>query len=105
MTQVQTLQDLMERIGPRLKLRSLDETALADIDRLTGTLSARQILGVAVPEVIMPVAPGRNLAILVEAAVRHQILRIRGYDAGVDFSERQANALETTPQPPVGTFE
>ena len=38
-------------------------------------------------------APGRNLSIIVEAAVRHQILRIRGYDAGVDFIDRQARAL------------
>lgn len=88
-----------------VNLRSLDQRELADIDRLTGSLSARSILGVAVPEVTMPVAPGRNLAILVEAAVRHQILRIRGYDAGVDFIERQARALEKTPPMPLGGFE
>jgi HPr kinase/phosphorylase len=86
-------------------LRSLDEKELAIIDRLSGTLSARSILGVAVPEVTMPVAPGRNLAILVEAAVRHQILRIRGYDAGVDLVERQARAVEEAPPLPVGGLE
>ena len=83
-------------------LRSLDEEELAGIDRLSGTLSARTILGVAVPEVTMPVAPGRNLAILVEAAVRHQILRIRGYDAGVDLMERQSRAVESAVTLPVG---
>jgi len=88
-----------------VKLRSLDDEELANIDRLTGTLSARSILGVAVPEVTMPVAPGRNLAILVEAAVRHQILRIRGYDAGVDFIERQTRAVEKTPPIPSGGLE
>lgn len=83
-----------------IDLRSLDGGELARIDRLTGTLSARSILGVAVPQITMPVAPGRNLAILVEAAVRHQILRIRGYDAGVDFSERQTRALrDPAPRP------
>jgi HPr kinase/phosphorylase len=86
-------------------LRSLNEKELAVIDRLSGTLSARTILGVAVPEVTMPVAPGRNLAILVEAAVRHQILRIRGYDAGVDFVERQNRSVETAAPLPVGGFE
>jgi len=84
-------------------LRSLDERELALIDRLSGTLSARSILGVAVPEVTMPVAPGRNLAILVEAAVRHQILRIRGYDAGVDFAERQNRAVEEATPLPIGS--
>jgi len=86
-------------------LKSLDERELAGIDRLSGTASARSILGVAVPEVTMPVAPGRNLAILVEAAVRHQILRIRGYDAGVDFVERQGRAIEEPPPLPLGGLE
>jgi HPr kinase/phosphorylase len=85
-----------------VNLRTLDAVELAGIDRLTGTLSARHILGVTIPEVTMPVAPGRNLAILVEAAVRNQILRIRGYDAGVDFTERQARMLQNSQPMPIG---
>ena len=88
-----------------VNLRTLDESQIAGINRLSGTLSARHILGVTVPEVTMPVAPGRNLAILVEAAVRNQILRIRGYDAGVDFSERQARALQNAQPMPLGGLE
>jgi HPr kinase/phosphorylase len=87
-----------------VNLRSLSGKELARIDRLSGTLSAHHILRVAVPEITMPVAPGRNLAILVEAAVRHQILRIRGYDAGVDFAERQARMVRDVPPLP-GTAE
>ena len=80
-------------LGLVINLRTMTGDELARIDRLSGSLSGRHILGVTVPEVTMPVAPGRNLAILVEAAVRHQISRIRGYDAGADFIERQARAL------------
>jgi len=76
-----------------ISLRAMSGAELAGIDRLAGSLSGRNILGVTVPEITMPVAPGRNLAILVEASVRHQILRIRGYDAGADFTERQARAM------------
>jgi len=84
-----------------IDLQPLDQTQLDSIDRLTGSLTAATIMGVAVPRIIMPVAPGRNLAILVEAAVRHQILRIRGYDAGVDFIDRQARAISVDrPDPP-----
>jgi HPr kinase/phosphorylase len=84
-----------------IDLQPLDQQQLECIDRLSGSLSARNILGVAVPKITMPVAPGRNLAILVEAAVRHQILRIRGYDAGVDFIDRQARAISIDrPDPP-----
>jgi HPr kinase/phosphorylase len=84
-----------------IDLQPLDQQQLECIDRLSGSLSVRNILGVAVPKITMPVAPGRNLAILVEAAVRHQILRIRGYDAGVDFVDRQARAISIDrPDPP-----
>ena len=88
-----------------VNLRALDDSELAGIDRLSGTLSARRVLGVMVPEITMPVAPGRNLAILVEAAVRNQILRIRGYDAGEDFSERQARSVQNIPALPPDSVE
>ncbi|QIK36940.1 HPr(Ser) kinase/phosphatase [Caldichromatium japonicum] len=67
---------------------------------LEGSLSAMTILGVRIPRVTMPVASGRNLAVLVEAAVRQQILRIRGYEASADLIERQARAIhQAHPEP------
>jgi HPr kinase/phosphorylase len=36
----------------------------------------------------MPVAPGRNLALLVEVAARNQLLKAGGYDAARRFAER-----------------
>lgn len=84
-----------------IDLQPLGQQQLDAMDRLTGSLTAATIMGVAIPKIVMPVAPGRNLAILVEAAVRHQILRIRGYDAGVDFIDRQARAISLDrPDPP-----
>lgn len=84
-----------------IDLKPLDQSILERLDRLSGSLSVTNVLGVAVPRFTMPVAPGRNLAILVEAAVRHQILRIRGYDAGADFIDRQARAIaDDRPDPP-----
>jgi len=46
------------------------------------------VLGVEVPLVRMPVAPGRNIAILVEVAARNQLLKERGYDAAERFVAR-----------------
>lgn len=46
------------------------------------------ILGVEVPLLRMPVAPGRNIAILIEVASRNQLLKERGYDAAQRFAER-----------------
>lgn len=83
-----------KRLNLIVNLRTLDAAGLLGIDRLGGSKTMRTILGVSVPEVTMPVAPGRNLAILVEAAVRSQVQRSRGYDAGIDFTERQLRALQ-----------
>jgi HPr kinase/phosphorylase len=46
------------------------------------------ILGVDLPVIRMPVAPGRNLALLVEVAARNHLLKERGYDAARHFAER-----------------
>lgn len=69
----------------------------AELDRLKGTRRLRTLLEVEVPEVEIPVAPGRNLAVLVEAAARNQILYNRGYDAAEDFIARQQRMINNTP--------
>src|SRR3954454_24620707 len=47
-----------------------------------------EILGLRVPLIRMPVAPGRNIAILVEVAARNQLLRQRGHHAARELAER-----------------
>lgn len=78
-----------------LHLRAMSDEELAHMDRLGGSQSVRTIQSVTIPQLTVPVAPGRNLAILVEAAVRHHSLRLRGYDAATDFAERQARMMDT----------
>jgi HPr kinase/phosphorylase len=55
---------------------------------------SEDILGVTVRKVIVPVAAGRNLAVLLEAAVRDHILKLRGIDSTAEFLERQRAELE-----------
>src|SRR5262247_2173990 len=47
-----------------------------------------EILGLRVPLIRMPVAPGRNIAILVEVAARNQLLRSRGHHAARALADR-----------------
>src|SRR5204862_50582 len=54
---------------------------------------SEDILGVTVRKVIIPVAAGRNLAVLVEAAVRNEILKLRGIDSTAEFLARQAAGM------------
>ena len=47
----------------------------------------------------MPVAPGRNVAILVEVAARNQLLRARGHHAARRLTERLNQQLENLSTP------
>ncbi len=74
-------------------LQPMSEQELATMERLAARQETREVLGVPIPQVTIPVAPGRNLAILVEAAVRAHLLALQGYDATEEFIERQQQAL------------
>jgi HPr kinase/phosphorylase len=54
---------------------------------------AQEVLGLQVRKVVVPVAAGRNLAVLTEAAVRNTILRLRGIDTMREFVVRQQAAI------------
>lgn len=59
----------------------------------------QDVLGIPIRRVMLQVAPGRNLAVLVEAAVRNTILTLRGIDTMGDFIERQALAIMESSRP------
>jgi HPr kinase/phosphorylase len=63
------------------------------LQRLSGVTGYRTVLDVEIPQITLPVAPGRNLAVLVEAAVRHHLLRTKGIDPAQTFMDRQAHQM------------
>jgi len=63
-------------------------------ERLPLTEQSEEILGVAVRKVTIPVAAGRNLAVLVEAAARNEILKLRGIDSTAEFLARQRTEMK-----------
>jgi HPr kinase/phosphorylase len=64
-----------------------------------------EILGLRVPLIRMPVAPGRNIAILVEVAARNQLLRARGHHAARLFADRLERTLQQSAVPPAAPGE
>ena len=79
---------LIVRLEPMKKGKQLK------FDRLEGSYKTVRLLDVDVPEITIPVAPGRNLAVLIECAARSHMLRISGYNAAEEFSERQRLLVE-----------
>ncbi len=57
-------------------------------DRLGLTDETSDILGVKVPRIVLPVKPGRNLAILLEVAARNHRLKSLGYNSAEELDKR-----------------
>ena len=73
------------------------QTPADDMARLTGAPEQhRRLLDLEVPVVVLPVAAGRNLAVLAEAAARLHILRAKGIDPAAAFMARHSHFLERT---------
>ncbi len=62
-------------------------------ERLPIQDQTQELLGLPIRRVMLQVAAGRNLAVLVEAAARNTILKLRGIDTLGEFMERQAQAI------------
>ncbi|MDR3418216.1 MAG: hypothetical protein P4L83_18745 [Nevskia sp.] len=63
-------------------------------ERLGGSRTCFQVLGVTVPEISLPRRVGHNLAVLVEAACRDHRLRLAGYRADEDLVRRQLKQIK-----------
>ncbi len=69
------------------------ETMERDYERLPHEPLYQDVLGVAVRKAVIQVVAGRNIAVLVEAAVRNTILQLRGIDTYQEFVQRQRDAM------------
>ena len=69
------------------------ETLEREYERIPYEPLTQDVLGVPVRKVVIQVVAGRNIAVLVEAAVRNAILQLRGIDTYQDFVERHRQAM------------
>jgi HPr kinase/phosphorylase len=65
----------------------------APLERLPLNAGSQDLMGVNISKVTIPVAAGRNLAVLTEAAVRNHVLQLRGIDSTEEFIARQARQM------------
>ncbi|HNT38359.1 MAG TPA: HPr(Ser) kinase/phosphatase [Rubrivivax sp.] len=69
------------------------ETMEREFERLPYEPLYEDVLGLPVRKVVIAVDAGRNLAVLVEAAVRNTVLQLRGIDTYQEFIERHQRAM------------
>jgi len=82
-----------KRLGLIVTFKRLDDVK-GEIDRTGQTRHVKTILGVDVPNIIIPVSAGRDLVNLVETAAMQQKLLMSGYDPVEDLSERLRKRAE-----------
>ena len=77
-----------------VRLEPLNKEQMTKLDRLEGSYRTINILDTEIPEITLPVAPGRNLAVLLECAARNHSLRMSGYNASQEFINNQQQIIE-----------
>jgi HPr kinase/phosphorylase len=88
-----------KRVELVVQFERWDETR--DYERLGLDEAYYDVLGVPISTVKMPVGPGRNLAILVEVAVRNHLLRARGQHAARALADRLDRQLRGEREPEI----
>jgi HPr kinase/phosphorylase len=87
-------------VKPTKPLDLIIQLELADtlnpktLDRLNAKTQYERVLEVDISKVLIPIAAGRNIAVLVEVAVRNHILLLRGINATQQFSKRQKQMMQ-----------
>lgn len=76
-----------------VELEMADKLALEKLDRLKIKSQHKKILGVRIPKIMIPVAAGRNIAVLVEVAIRNHVLLLRGVNSTRQFMQRQQREM------------
>jgi HPr kinase/phosphorylase len=71
-----------------------------DYERMPSEPLTQDVLGIPVLKVVIQVVAGRNIAVLVEAAVRNTILQLRGIDTYAEFILRHQKAMEAARNDP-----
>jgi HPr kinase/phosphorylase len=81
-----------------IELIDATNSEIQKVDRLAPSLKEWEMLGIKVPCLTMLVAPGRNLSVLVEAAIRDHLLRLDGIDSSADFIRAHSETLAAKSQ-------
>jgi len=76
-----------------IQLELADNQSPLELDRLNVKMQHERVLEVNVTKVVIPIAAGRNIAVLVEVAVRNHILLKRGVNATQQFTKRQKQLM------------
>jgi HPr kinase/phosphorylase len=79
-----------------IQLEMADKQEPQLLDRLSIKRQHEEVLSVKIPKVKIPIAAGRNIAVLVEVAIRNHMLLLRGINETKQFTQRQLREMKKT---------
>lgn len=82
-----------KRLSLIIKLENFSAQSSSALERLDSTRRHFKVLDRNIPEVVLPLGPGRDLTIVIETAVRNHALHLRGYNSAQDFINRQRKLI------------
>ncbi len=85
---------VLEKKRVELVIRLKPWKKIEECERLGLDEQKINILGVDLPLVEIQVAPGRNLAVIIEVAARNQLLKQKGYNAAKTIDEKLTRRLQ-----------
>lgn len=77
-----------------IQLEMADQKNMPALDRLNASVQHEEVLGVKIVKIKIPVAAGRNIAVLVEVAIRNHVLLLRGINATKQLMQRQQREMK-----------
>ena len=83
---------LSEKIDLVIQLEQWKEGFM--YDRLGMDEEKMDILGIKVPSILLPVRPGRNLAVIIEIAAMNNRQKKMGFDTAKEFSQRVSDMMQ-----------
>lgn len=83
-----------------IQLELADTQKAHTIDRLNAKTQYERVLEVEIRKIVIPIAAGRNIAVLVEVAVRNHMLLLRGINATQQFTKRQRQIMQRESKKP-----
>ncbi len=85
---------LQKRIELEVQLQDWDEAA--DYERMGLEDRSAEILGVSIPQVVVPLFPGKNITVISEVIALNFMLKVYGYDAAQVLNERILESMRSS---------
>ncbi len=83
---------VQKRIEVIVELVRWEKTA--DYERVGLDTHTEEILGVSLPKIVIPVLPGRNLAMICEVIAMNHLVKLKGFDPAKFFNEQLKKEME-----------